>query len=310
MPIVDLPILVANVDTLLGAGHTDIEIHASTDEGNSYEEITASTATAAILTSDDASTTFQIAGYTLVLKVDGGTEESVVFSSTPPNWTPAQVRDEINAVVAGLAAVSGSAVVLTSGTTGRASSIEIVSGGTPLGWDAETLVYGKDARVTLVSATYSYTYQDASGSTEYRYKWRTSADGANPISSFSLPIYGSEPPLIAGANLSVAQATFVDVQGKPIRTKIIVGVVNTPQSLSGYIVGIQTPLVFETDDSGFVQFTLVRGAKVRVAFEGTPFVKEITIPNAATFNLLTELGNAPDAFTVQQAPTALGRRVL
>lgn len=304
---VQISILIANAASLVALGHTRIEIWRSTDDGNSYEEVTASVAKAAELRSTAASTLFRMGGKTLKLKVNGGSEVSVSFSSVLPYWTPTQVANRINEVVPGLASVVGSSVLLTSPTTGRSSVLEVTyCDASDLGWSSGDVARGLDARLVLASGTTSYQYSDVAGATSDRYKWRFSADGSEPTSEFSSYVPGATPP-VAGS-LSVCSATFLGADGRPVRRKVIVGTLDTPQSIGGYLIGNDQPLVFEADANGFVQFTLVQGAKVRIAIEGTSFVRELTVPAASSFDLLTEMAAAADPYTVQSAPESMIRR--
>lgn len=308
---VDLSILVGNAVSLATMGYTRIEIWLSTDEGSSYEEITASAAAAATMTSEEASTTFDMGGKLLTLKEDGGAEQEIEFSDDLRYWTPDQVADRINEVVPGLASVEDDTVVLTSGTTGRTSSLEITyNDATDLGWEAGDLVYGKAARITLAGGTLLYTFQDPAGSSDYRYKWRFTANGSNPISDFSNPVYGSSPASLSSGSLSICTATFVDMEGKPVQRKVIVGQVSTPSTVSGYAVASEETKTFESDVHGYLQFALVRGIRVRVAIEGTNYVREFTVPSAATFDLFTVMAAADDTFTVQSTPSYASRRSL
>ncbi len=305
---VQFTILVANNDSLMGLGHTRIEVWQSLNNGDTYEEVTASTAQPAVLFSAHAQTTFDMGGKLLKFIVDGGPETSISFSALTPNWTAQQVVDRINEVVPGLASLVVDQVKLTSPTTGRASSLEITySDSTTLGFVLGK-VFGKAPRITMVLTTLTYLFSDVSGSSSARYRWRFSADGANPISEFSPYVFGKEAPLISGGQLSVCSTTFVDLTGHPIKTKVIVVSDQNPSLVSGLSLTSQQPLIFTSGDDGFIQFTLVRGAKVRVAIEGTAFVREFVVPNAASFDLLTVMTAAPDPFTVQVPPPFLVRR--
>lgn len=306
--LVQVTIPVANVSALITAGYTRIEVWQSKDEGNSYEEVTASSAQAAVLTSTPASTTFRMGGKLLKLKVNGGSEQSISFSTTLDYWTPAQVATRINEVVAGLATVVSGSVVLTSPTTGRTSSLEITyNDAHDLGFVAGQKTFGKAARVTLVGGTLIYTFTDPAGESDDRYKWRFSANGVNPISEFSERVFGSTPP-IDPALVSIATATFLSLGGVPIKTSIIIATELAPTLISGYVVGVDQPLVVESDAQGFLQVPLMRGATIRVAIEGTTLIREITVPDVASFDLLTALAAAPDPYTVQTPLPFLIRR--
>jgi hypothetical protein len=307
--VVQLSILVGNVADLLALGYTRIEVWQSRDDGNLYEEITAGAAQAARLESVEASNSFRLGGKLLKLSVDGAAEQSISFSALTEYWSPTQVANRINEVIPGLASVSGSKVVLTSPTTGRTSSIRVTySDGIDLGWTDQPEVLGKDVRITLVGGTLSYTYTDLAGRDSYRYKWRFSGNGAAPISDFSEYVLGSAPPVLPSNQLSVCTVSFVGLDGRPQKRRVIVASLQDPSSISGKMVFDRTPKVFDSDDSGYLQFTLVRGLKVRVAIEGTSFVREFTVPNAASFDLLQAMTDAPDPYSVQTSPPFLIRR--
>lgn len=306
---VRVPILVANDTTLIGLGYSRIEVWASIDSGNSYQEVTAASPMAAAIESAEALTTFRMGGKTLEFKVNQTTSYSVAFSSLLDYWSPSQVAGRINEVAPGVATVNDARVRLTSPTTGRASQIEITySDAEDLGWTAGFAATGQDQRITLVSGTRIYEYVDMAGSTAARYKWRFSANGAAPLSEYSDYVFGSVLPLVSSGQLSVGTATFVALDGTPFKAKVIIAADQNPTVISGFTLANAKPLVIESDANGFIQFTLVRGAKVRVAIEGTTFVREITIPNAASFDLITLMADAPDPFTIQSQPPFLVRR--
>lgn len=306
---VQVPILVANADTLVSLGFTRVEVWQSKDDGNSFQEVTASVAAAAFLLSLPALTTFRMGGHQLRVKINGGSEQSISFDPGADTWTPAQVVSRINTVVAGLASLVGSQVQLTSPTTGRVSSLQVTYCDAHDLFDgASPVVFGLAARPTLVTGTYVYTFPDVAGIATDRYQWRFSANGVNPISAFSKWVYGTSTPLIASNLLSVCAATFIDGAGQPLDTKVIISVLDVPQSIAGFLVSGSKALIYATDENGFMQFTLVRGAKVRAAVENTTFVREFVVPNTATFDLLAVMAAATDTFTIQTVPPLLIRR--
>lgn len=303
-----ISIPVSNVVALLTAGFTRIEMWRTDEYENQYYEVTAPAVASAFMDSADAATTFTMGGRTLKLKVNNGAEQSISFSSLIQNWTPAQVASRINEVVVGLATVVGVAVRLTSPTTGRASSLEITYSDSPnLGFTSGTIVYGKDARITLVAPTVLYTYVDPSGSSGDRYKWRFSANGASPVSDFSAYVEASEPP-VSGVPISIGMATFIGVDGRYKKTKLIVATYNSPLVVGAVAVGNDRVQVVESDDLGFLQAPFVVGSVLRISIEGTTYTREITVPNTPTFDILTAMSTAPDPFTVQTTPPFLVRR--
>lgn len=308
---VQLSILVGNNDALMSMGYSRVEIWASSDQGATYNEITSSSSTSAVLVSKAAQTQFRMGGVLLKISVDGGPEQSIAFDSLIFFWTPAQVAARINQVIPGLASVSGLSVVLTSPTIGRISSLAITSNQAPtldFGLCTGTVASGQDARPTMIAGQLLYQFTDIPGSTSNRYKWRFSANGSPPFSDFSAPVYGSTPALIDVLNLSVLTARFVDFEGRPKKARIIVTLDNAgPQALFGYAVGGTETKVYESDEQGFLAVSLVRGAALRIAVEGTPLVRNIVVPSTPSFDLLTTLAAANDSFTVQQAPALLTR---
>lgn len=306
---VQLSILVGNNDALVSQGFTRVEVWASADDGASYAELTSSVASKASLASSPASTQFRLGGHLLKFKVDGGVEKVVSFDSLISFWTPTQAMNRINEVAPGIATVVSNAVVLTSTLTGRLSAIEITyNDSEDLGFVVGTVVHGTDARLVMVTSTLLYQYTDIQGLSSYKYKWRFSVNGSPPISEFSRSVNGSDPPLIGSGNLSVMTAKFVDIEGRPKKTSIIVAPDGaSPQVLAGYAVGGTEQKVYESDAQGFLAVVLVRGTILRVAIEGTPLVRVITVPNTTTFDLLSILASTTDAFSIQQAPPLLTR---
>ena len=87
----------------------------------------------AVLTSSETETYVLTNGMTLIVKVDGGAEQTATFNtgdfSDIGAATAAEVFAVLNTDIAGqTASASGGAVVMTSDTTGRESSLEVVGG--------------------------------------------------------------------------------------------------------------------------------------------------------------------------------------
>jgi hypothetical protein len=111
-------------------------------------------------------------------------------------------------------------------------------------------------------------------------------------------------------NVAVGTAQFADFQGRPIQRTMVIVADLGPMAISGMGVGQPAPLVVSSDDNGYLQVELVQGMRVRVAIEGTAYVREITVPNTATFDLLSAMASAPDPFTIQVPPPFLIRRTV
>jgi len=156
--------------------------------------------------------------------------------------------------------------------------------------------------------SFVYPYSDLAGFSNIRYKWRFSAAGVNPVSPFSERVMG-ELEVQGILPVSIGVARFVGPDGKPTRGTILVYMPGAPETIGGVAVG---GLQFSctADAAGLVQVSLVKGATVRVAIEGSAMVREFVVPNSDSFNLLTAMTSAPDPFTVQVTVPMLTRRSL
>ena len=297
---------VANVASLLALGYTHIEIWLSVDDSNSWVEVTRGPA-AALVGAAPARNTYALGGRRLSFIVDGATQFDVDFDPILSRWTPGQAAARINQVATGRAAEISGSTFLNSPTTGRASSVEVV--GTVDGFFALGATYGYDGRPALVSGTLLYTYSDVAPVPENaRYRWRFSANGANPKSSFSPWVSPTTPPANPGA-VSVGYLVCLGLDGRPTQGRLLVAQ-EMPEALGGGSVNAQMPLAFDADENGFIQAMLLRGAHVRVAIEGTTLVRSFQVPNAPSFDIMQVLSTAPDQFAVQSVPPLSTRRSL
>ena len=305
--VAQITISVANVDNLISTGFNDIEILKQTESG-SYTPITVPDSIGARLYTTPATTFYKIGGTTVGLSVDGAPEVLVTFSSVLMYWSPAQVAARINEVLPDLASTVENKVKLQSLSSGRGSTLETTySTATALGLTVGFRSIGLDDNIPLVNASYVYPYTDPSGSVGDSYKWRFSNGGEAPISELHGPILGGEV-VVSGVNVSIGTATFVGLDGRPRKSSIIV-VSDRPPTVMGVVaVGNERPVIYTSDDSGFLQVPLVQGAVVRIAIEGTAYVREITVPATDTFDILHAMSTAPDPFTVQTTPPYLIRR--
>lgn len=307
---------VANVNSLLTLGFTKLEMWVTTDMGNTFQEITSSSILPASLTSEPASTQFQMGGHLLKFSLNGNTENSINFSSINMFWTPTQVASTINDVVPGVASVVNNSVVLTSPTNvvnGRANTILITyNDATDLGFVAGQKGIGTDARLTLVTNTVIYSYVDLAGQAAYQYKWRFSNNGINPISPFTDPVFPTPSPV--SVPLSIGTMYFVGLNGTPQQRTITIVTDFTPLSVASnginFSVGNDLPLTYTSDINGFLQVPLAQGAKVRIGLEGTAYVREFIVPSTSTFDIATVMSSAVDPFTIQVPTPLLTRRIL
>jgi hypothetical protein len=308
-----LSIPVANAAALVEAGYTTIEIWSSCalPAPLRFKEITSATAEPAMLTSAAANTLFNLGGFSLSFSINGVTQPTISFDSVLKYWTPTQTAETINTTVgSSVATVVGSSVVLSSSTTGRASVLQILSNtATDLGWIQGQEAIGSDERLDLNPVQIIYPYTDLGGMNRALYQWRFSANGLPPISDFYPwpPVEGLPPPVETVSTI-LAVAQFVDLSGRPKRAKVIIALNenptqfgDSPPSLPSVVVGQGLSKVYETDQNGLLQVQLIQGLKLRVAIEGTAYVREITVPctGEPTFDLLKAMSEVPDQFSIQ-----------
>lgn len=117
-------------------------------------------------------------------------------------------------------------------------------------------------------------------------------------------------PGLDNSFLSLMTVEVVDLQGRPVEGLVVsISGANPPQTvLSGttlYAISSSRVSV-RTNANGHAEAYLVRGQEVLVALEGTSIQRFITVPNAATFNLMSLLTGSDDPFeiVVPDYPTA------
>jgi hypothetical protein len=303
-----LSIPAGNVSELLTLGYYTIEIWRSADDGATWNELTAPLALGAAIYSDLFRNTMRIGGLSFSVQVDGGTTTTISFpGEILQNWTTSQVVLRINEVVPGLASVRGMTVRLMSPSTGRASSLTIVSDQT--GMFGAVSVHGLDQRILLASGVMLYRYYDEVPATPgARYRWRFSADGEAPYSNFFDYSTGQKKPLLDTSLMSVATAIFTDLSGRAVQRSVVMTAVGAPTFKNGLVIGAERSRVYESDGDGFLQVELVRGTTVRVGIEGTNVVREFVVPDVPTFDLLQIMSTLSDRFDVQSTLPIINRR--
>lgn len=93
-------------------------------------------------------------------------------------------------------------------------------------------------------------------------------------------------------------ADFVTLEGLPIvRQKLRVFNLQDPESVQGFT-SAETIRSYETDDTGHVQFDVLRGLRLKIVLINMNITRVITVPAQPTANLLTIPGDVSDAFSV------------
>ena len=93
-------------------------------------------------------------------------------------------------------------------------------------------------------------------------------------------------------------ADFITMDGLPFfQFKLRVENLYDPEASSGMAMS-EAVRDYETDANGHVEFDIVRGTRIRVAFVTTPLTREFLVPDKPVESLLTVFGAASDAFQV------------
>lgn len=122
-------------------------------------------------------------------------------------------------------------------------------------------------------------------------------DGLTP-QSFELECESVHVAPPASPLLCRLYADFVTQDGLPFaQFKVRVENLYDPASSSGMSMA-EAVRDYQTDSGGHVEFDVVRGSKVRVAFVTTPWTREFVVPDSPVASLLTVFGAATDAFQV------------
>lgn len=299
-----IPISVADVTQALAAGFTHIEVWKSEDLGNSYQPLTAASSSYPILDGLPATTTYRVGGRTLLLDFSG-TRVEFLFGSLFELWTPQQVADAMNNTRPGCAVVYSDYIRVLGTGVGRGQFVSVVS--TPDGlFIPGKRVVGVDAFLPLVPGTVIYSYQDLAPATKNdRYRWRLSANGLAPFSEMASYVKAVPAPLDP-ATVTIGYARFVGIDGSPARGRLLIAEDGAAKPNS--VMVSSGPLIIEADEAGFLQARLLKGAKLRIAIEGTSISRIITVPDVPSFDIMAALSDVPDGFTPATTTPLLTRR--
>ena len=299
---VNLNIFVSDIAAALGSFDVVRVERSLTGEGGPYVEITklAPADSATLLASNGSP--YPVSAKTLSFLLDNLPQTDVVFTGVDP-LTVDQVKDQINAEVGATIGADDTGVLrLTSTLLGTASKLEIVASGAlvDLGFVAGDRDIGSEPYVPLVTGVSNYAFTDDDGQAGYFYRVRFFHTTTGQVSDYSSPFQGAPGTQISAGSLSVGSLDLVDQQGVAWQGQRVTFVsINQPLQVEGFAVALnRASVTIETDNAGHAEISLVRGLEVRVVFEGTSLIRDITIPDTPTFNLLTLIEGVPDIFEV------------
>lgn len=197
--------------------------------------------------------------------------------------------------------------VLLSGQVGLKTVTLTVNDGSANVPDVQINIYDSTNTVFLTALTTNSSGQAVAVLDEGSYKLRLFKSGiATATADLTVSSASSQ-----SATISVT-ATSVTAPTSPAVCRLFADFVSMDGAdYSGFVVKVEN-LYLPTADmsvvqreskhtsnsSGHVEFDVVRGLKIRVSFVTTSFTREITVPDAATSNLLTLMGASTDPFVV------------
>jgi hypothetical protein len=301
MSTVLLEIFVEDITTTL-LSFDVLRVKRSIDgEEGDYDELTGPAATAAQLTSTNESIYSGLVGKTLILEVDHEPQETIIFTGLS-DLTATEAANQINDVIAGIATETANKLRLTSTTLGAGSKIKIVGGTATsiLGFTVNQFSIGLVPYLELEAGQTDYIFVDEDGESSYWYSVAYFNSVTEVSSDFSSPFQASGATVLDSDDLSTASIDLVDLSGVPVvDQKISFFPQQKPLSVGSYQVGLnRAPVTVKTDVAGHASVSLVRGASIRVVFHGTSLIKDIIVPDAASFDLLDLIEGAPDIYEV------------
>jgi hypothetical protein len=296
-----LSIFVDNIDDAL-ASFDSIRVQRAELDTGPWTEITADGAQSAVLLGSEDSP-FAVVAKTMQLQVDSGNLHDIVFTGTDP-LTVDQVADQINAVEAGVASDLAGKLNLESTLNGTQSKIYLPGGGalTDLGFTAGDRDIGEEDYVDLVPGESVYNFYDrdgnGTGSQTFFYRVAFYNQSSGLTSDWSEPFEAEPGTVITAGNLSIGGINLVDAAGvsQPDH-RITFYPLHEPLEVEGFHVALmRAPITVVTNNSGYAEVTLVRGLRVKMVIEGTAYVREFTVPDQPTFDVLEIAATAPDPF--------------
>lgn len=312
MAVIKLTINVTNLANVMGLFDLIQVFRSENGEVGPFFEITAPAATAATLLGTQAEP-FTLNGLTLKLKVDEGSEQTITFVTADPISIDDTI-DFINDNLAGaVASEDGGAVRITSSSTGTVSTLEI-AGGTALaalGFTTGDRDTGEDEQINLQAGVTVYEYDDQSGDPDFYYKVRYYNSGSGQVSDYGPASKGDIGSVLPPSDLIKAIVKLAGLDGKPVvdRKVVFYNKYVPPLVFSEYLLASRE-VAIATDQLGYAETMLVKGASVVVSIAGTSIVRHITVPSSGTeFSVNDEISAADDLFQIQvpDIPAAVRR---
>lgn len=250
-----------------------------------------------------------IVGKTLEVLLNERERITVTFTGTDPiqrGTIAAQITSQSLGRLFSYVLSDGSMVVESLESGGQAILRILPSEGAGIlglpSTEPESVAYGHDARLLLVSGQDFYSFLDPHGSSTAFYRTRYSTSSNDNVSAFSAPIPAQS--VLPLEDLVTGFLDLVDTAGRPLPNREV----RVESSFNGLVVSDRTVVPVSspqtsklTDKNGHVEFLFVRGLVLTVGISGTNLARKITVPpNPAVkkFNLFDPSVGKDDLFSV------------
>ena len=307
MAAIELTIEVPDIDLVMGQ-FSVIKVWKAADEEGPWVAITDTEDQTAYLEST-AAEPFEVDGTSLILKVNNN--PAVTISFVVPEFTAVAVVEAINnamaledqAPVVELSGDDADSFTLRANISGRESRVQVFecTAAEPLGL-AVGVCEGLARHVPLYANINEYTFVDKGGDPEAWYRVTYHQPDDDTDSDPSDAFQGTPHVIATSEQLSTMSIVLMDLEGKPLSD---VEIVFFPRAaISNHASGaVANPNGVRciTDGNGYAEIQLLRGIELRAVVLGTDFIRDFTVPDAETFDLLDVTADAPDLFEVVQS---------
>jgi hypothetical protein len=308
-----LTISVPDVSTVLQT-FSHIRVKRSTGAiDDPYALITANSPAAGTLLAPTGGN-YDVEGKTLSFKIDGQSQVDVLFTGSLAPLTTAEVVDQINTEVGEVVASDDNdALRMTSTQTGTGSSVEIIGGSAAaeFGWSGGERDIGEDANIPLIEGQSLYNYTDQDGVGDYFYVVHYYNQVSNLSSADSDPFQGEPGTVVDATTLSIGKVSLITGSGKAVEGQSITFYsVYELLEVGGVVAGVQRKPIgtIVTDAAGKAEIPLLKGLRIKVAFDGTSIIREFVVPDTDEFDVMTVIGSSPDQFDIQEVDFGLALR--
>lgn len=249
-----------------------------------------------------------IVGKTLKLRVDEKTDIDVTFTGSDP-LTYAQCATQVEAQGLGLLTsyvVGGALVVQTVGAGGE-RTLRVVGGDAAplLGFattEPDSVAFGADPDVQLISGQTAYSFVDYNGDAAYFYKTRFVNSKTGSKSDFSSPFQAPKGGSASSDKLLLCFVELVGIDGSAEKGREVAVFGNFDGQQVAGKTSVGGRLLGKTDETGRVEFTILRGAFVTVSVAGTALARDVVVPtdpSITSLNLLDGSVGTDDLFKVK-----------